>query len=213
MLGAGNDTLTIDSTLQPGGDFNPLTGAREQLAHHGGVTAVHGGGNALLFVDGTFTAAAGPADAVGSVVQLTRDDGLMWTRYGFLVGQQVTLPNGSSYTVTGFKTRQFRRRHAPARRRPGADAGALVGELAVSDYLAVTSTSSTSLLRQRHPAGERAGVAEPRLRGRRVGLRPGHRRPHDHRLRERPVAEPVRRDAARRRDPARRRRGAAEQRR
>ena len=61
MLGAGNDTLNIQSTLQPGGDFNPITGLRGELAHHGGITAVQGGGNALLRVDGTFelTAASG----------------------------------------------------------------------------------------------------------------------------------------------------------
>src|SRR5262249_23356895 len=51
MLGAGNDHLAIQSTLQPGGDFNPVTGQRGELAHHGGITAVHGGGNALLKVD------------------------------------------------------------------------------------------------------------------------------------------------------------------
>ena len=46
LLGEGNDHLTIQSTLQPGGDFNPITGLRGELAHHGGITAVHGGGNA-----------------------------------------------------------------------------------------------------------------------------------------------------------------------
>ena len=149
MLGAGNDHLSIDSTLQPGGDFNPITGAREQLAHHGGITAVHGGGNALLKVDGTFTAAAAPADAVGSVVQLTRDDGLMWTRYGFLVGQQVTLPNGASYTITGFKTVNFTGDTILLGGGP-ALAGALAGEVAVSDYLVVTGTFTP--VGQRHPA-------------------------------------------------------------
>jgi len=58
MLGQGNDHLTIASTLQPGGDFNPITGLRGELAHHGGITAVHGGGNQPLKVDGTFTEAA-----------------------------------------------------------------------------------------------------------------------------------------------------------
>jgi hypothetical protein len=102
MLGAGNDTLTIQSTLQPGGDFNPITALRGELAHHGGVTAVHGGGNALLRVDGTFelTPASGPP--AGTVAKLVRQDGLSWQRYGFQVGQQVTLANGVSYTVTGF---------------------------------------------------------------------------------------------------------------
>jgi hypothetical protein len=35
MLGAGNDHLAIQSTLQPGGDVNPITGLRGELAHHG----------------------------------------------------------------------------------------------------------------------------------------------------------------------------------
>ena len=52
MLGQGNDQLSIASTLQPGGDFNPITGLRGELAHHGGITAVHGGGNQPLKVDG-----------------------------------------------------------------------------------------------------------------------------------------------------------------
>src|SRR6185503_10020673 len=95
LLGAGNDHLTIASTLQPGGDFNPIDGTRGQLAHHGGITAVHGGGNALLQVNGTFDFAAG---------QITRRDGLAWTTYGFAIGQQVTIPGGGSYTVTGFTT-------------------------------------------------------------------------------------------------------------
>ncbi|HET7128184.1 MAG TPA: hypothetical protein VFJ93_03815, partial [Gaiellaceae bacterium] len=101
LLGAGNDTLTIQSTLQQGGDFNPITGLRGELAHHGGITAVSGGGNALLRVDGTFelTSASGPA---GTTAQLVRQDGLSWQRYGFQVGQEITLANGASYTITGF---------------------------------------------------------------------------------------------------------------
>ena len=143
LLGAGNDRLTIDSTLQPGGDFNPITGLRGELAHHGGVTAVHGGGNALLMVDGTFTATAAPADPLGSVVRLTRDDGLAWTRYGFQVGQQVTLPNGSSYTVTGFRTGTYA---GDTMLLGGGSAllGALAGQVAVSDQLAVTGAFQLS---------------------------------------------------------------------
>ncbi|MCA1841353.1 MAG: hypothetical protein LC723_13695, partial [Actinobacteria bacterium] len=131
MMGAGNDHLNIQSTLQPGGDFNPITGMRGELAHHGGITAVHAGGNALQKVKGNFETAAG---------QITRKDGLAWTKYGFAIGQQVTLPNGSSYTVTGF---------APAgiygtgdtmliAGGPALSAGTLSGVVAVSDYLQVT---------------------------------------------------------------------------
>ena len=143
MLGAGNDHLAIQSTLQPGGDFNPITGQRGELAHHGGVTAVHGGGNALLKVDGTFTLTAAAPDSVGSVVALARNDGLSWAKYGFVVGQQVTLPDGSSYTITGVAPTFL---HAPGDTLllggGPALSGTQSGELAVSDYLAVTSTFS-----------------------------------------------------------------------
>ncbi|MFZ1880264.1 MAG: Calx-beta domain-containing protein [Gaiellaceae bacterium] len=145
MLGAGNDHLSIQSTLQPGPDFNPITGSRdgEQLAHHGGITAVHGGGNALLEVDGTFEVTG----LGGAQAQVTRTDGLAWTRYGFQVGQRITLPDGSSYTVTGFAASSY-----------GAGSTMLLdggpvrsvatqtvnGEVAVSDFLAVTSTFTLS---------------------------------------------------------------------
>ncbi|HEV8460189.1 MAG TPA: Calx-beta domain-containing protein [Gaiellaceae bacterium] len=142
MLGQGNDKLTIASTLQPGGDFNPITGLRGELAHHGGITAVHGGGNQPLRVDGTFTIAAATPDAAGSLFKLTRNDGLPWARYGFVVGQQITLPDGHSYTITGVASSYVRG--------PGdtlllggvaqVEAPAQAGEVAVSDYLAVTGT-------------------------------------------------------------------------
>ena len=105
LLGAGNDHLAIQSTLQPGGDFNPITGQRGELAHHGGITAVHGGGNALLKVDGHVRPRrADRRHDSATVAQITRNDGLSWARYGFVVGQQVTLPDGRSYTITGFAT-------------------------------------------------------------------------------------------------------------
>src|SRR6185503_1656223 len=76
MLGQGNDHLSIASTLQPGGDFNPITGLRGELAHHGGITAVHGGGNALLKVDGTFELRSMPFDPVtGTMAKIVRQDG------------------------------------------------------------------------------------------------------------------------------------------
>ncbi|MDX6679730.1 MAG: large repetitive protein, partial [Solirubrobacteraceae bacterium] len=146
MLGAGNDRLDIQSTLQPGGDFNPITGARGELAHHGGITAVHGGGNALLKVDGIFdlAAPAGAPAGTGTVAQITRNDGLGWARVGFAVGQQVTLANGRSYTVTGFTTTTGKYGPGDTMFLGGGTAvGALStisGEVAVSDQLAVTST-------------------------------------------------------------------------
>ncbi|HEY6031932.1 MAG TPA: hypothetical protein VIU44_15285, partial [Gaiellaceae bacterium] len=138
MLGAGNDTLTIGSTLQPGGDFNPITGVRGELAHHGGITAVHGGGNALLDVDGSFDISAG---------QVVRTDGLSWQRYGFVAGQEITLPNGNSYTVTGFGTGTYGdgdTMYLAGGPTLPAVTQTISGLLAVSDYLAVTSTFQLS---------------------------------------------------------------------
>ena len=69
MLGQGNDTLNIESTLQT-------------TARHGGITMVHGGGNALLKVTGTF-------DLTGNTIR--RTDGASWSKAGFEIGQQITL--------------------------------------------------------------------------------------------------------------------------
>ena len=71
LLGEGNDRLTIRSTLVPGAD----TAEDDKLpagipALHGGLTTVHGGGNALLAVTGTFT-----VTTVGGVGRVTRTDG------------------------------------------------------------------------------------------------------------------------------------------
>ena len=142
LLGAGNDHLDIASTLQPGGDFNPITGQRGELAHHGGITAVHGGGNALLKVDGTFDLGPAPfGSPSGTVGRITRTDGLMWTRYGFAVGQQITLPDGTSYTITGFATGAYGSGDTLLLGGGAAIAAKTVGgEVAVSDFLAVTGT-------------------------------------------------------------------------
>ena len=94
LLGEGNDTLTIESTLVPGPDG---TGA---VAVHGGITVVHGGGNSLLEVRGDFS-------VNGS--SITRLDGVDWADAGFDLGQQVmidgevvgviTTINGDTITV------------------------------------------------------------------------------------------------------------------
>ena len=100
MLGQGNDQLAILGSLVPGPDHDPLTGAQTTVSTHGGVTAVHGGGNALLQVNANFTLTTVSGNAV-----LTRVDGLKWSDYGFTVGQRVLLstPNGAAaFTVTGF---------------------------------------------------------------------------------------------------------------
>ena len=170
MLGAGNDHADdrqhapARRRLQP--DHRPARAARAPRRRHGRARrrqrAAHGRRERSL---------PRRRPRTRRVVQLTRDDGLMWTRYGFQVGQQVTLPNGSSYTITGFKTVNYRRRHDAARRRPDADRSAR-GRARVSDYLAVTSTFTLS--GQRRPALERPGVAEPRLRGRPAVFIPGY---------------------------------------
>ena len=49
---------------------------------HGGITVIHGGGNALLTLTGSMTGGAG---------SLTRSDGLAWSADGFVVGQRVQL--------------------------------------------------------------------------------------------------------------------------
>lgn len=94
MLGQGNDRLDILSTLVPGPDHN-ADGSLGSVATHGGITTVHGGGNALISRSGVFDVAPGA---------ITRADGLSWIKAGFAVGQQITLTGdfAGSYTVTGF---------------------------------------------------------------------------------------------------------------
>ena len=85
LLGKGNDRLTVTSTMVPGIDAS--TGV---VANHGGITTVHGGGNSLLAVKGTF-------DLAGSSV--TRTDGVSWASAGFAPGQLVTI-SGVAGTFT-----------------------------------------------------------------------------------------------------------------
>ena len=60
---------------------------------------MHGGGNALLAVTGTFT-----VTTVAGVGRVTRTDGVAWTTAGFAVGNRVNLPGYAvgAFTVTGF---------------------------------------------------------------------------------------------------------------
>src|SRR5262249_51139840 len=101
MLGQGNDSLDIEGTLVPGPDHDPLTGAETTVSTHGGITAVHGGGNALLEVDGKFTF----SNIGNGNAELARTDLLAWDKYGLAIGERVVLrtPAGAAtFTVTGF---------------------------------------------------------------------------------------------------------------
>src|SRR5262249_9879595 len=101
MLGEGNDSLDIKGTLVPGPDHDPLTGAETTVSTHGGITAVHGGGNALLKVDGKFTF----TNSGNGNAELARTDLLGWDKYGFAIGERVMVrtPGGAAtFTVVGF---------------------------------------------------------------------------------------------------------------
>jgi hypothetical protein len=107
FLGSGNDRFTIVSTLVPALEIanNGAPGcvglACAKVASHGGITTVHGGGNAPLQITGTFdtTASAGSAPAA-----ITRRDGVDWTTAGFAIGQQVSLGGAvaGTFAITGF---------------------------------------------------------------------------------------------------------------
>src|SRR5207302_3995540 len=101
FLGSGNDHLDVQSTLIPGPDHN-ADGTLGLVSEHGGMTTVHGGGNAPLQLiannGGSFDTFAG---AQPGTYQLVRSDGLNWAIDGFAVGQQVLLNDGGtvgSYT-------------------------------------------------------------------------------------------------------------------
>ena len=68
LLGKGNDHLTITSTLVPGLDHNPDGTLGTLVAVHGGITTVHGGGNSLLSITGTFTVSGHTSHARQRVV-------------------------------------------------------------------------------------------------------------------------------------------------
>jgi Ca2+-binding RTX toxin-like protein len=98
FLGSGNDTFTIKSTLVPGAEL--ANNGTLRVASHGGLTTVHGGGNAPLQIAGTFDTTAG---------QITRNDGVDWRSGGFAVGQQITMLTTTgggvitrSFTIIGF---------------------------------------------------------------------------------------------------------------
>ncbi len=101
LLGQGNDTLRIQSTLTPGadtaGDDRAPTGIP---ALYGGLTLVQGGGNSLIQVSGSFAVSSDGAGG-GAV---TRADRATWASAGFAVGARVNLP-GYQYgvfTIVGF---------------------------------------------------------------------------------------------------------------
>src|SRR5690606_3061819 len=72
-------------------------------AVHGGITTVHGGGNSLIQVIGTFSRPG--------ATTLRRDDGVSWASAGFVVGQVLTVNgvgvgtisalSGDTLTITG----------------------------------------------------------------------------------------------------------------
>ena len=73
LLGEGNDRLTVTSTLVPGADRNP-DGSLGAVAVHGGITTVHGGGNARSRCAARSRSAA---------TTITRTDGVSWASAGF----------------------------------------------------------------------------------------------------------------------------------
>src|SRR5262249_16878081 len=100
FLGANNDKLDINSTLIPGPDHN-ADGTIGLVSEHGGLTTIHGGGNAplQLISNAGFDTYNGPQ---AGTYNLVRDDGLKWVEDGFAVGQQVLLSEGGivgSYTI------------------------------------------------------------------------------------------------------------------
>ncbi|HEX5279640.1 MAG TPA: hypothetical protein VFW28_06150 [Micropepsaceae bacterium] len=144
LLGQGNDNLDIQGTLVPGPDHNPLTGAETTVSTHGGITAVHGGGNALLQASGlfSFTAAVGDGNA-----QLARTDLLDWTQYGFTAGQRIVLstPGGAAaFTITGFADQTGGTKSimllAGASANVPTQSTAFTGSIAVVDALSVSGS-------------------------------------------------------------------------
>src|SRR5207249_1861388 len=101
LLGQGNDTFTIKSTLVPGAEL--ANNGTMRVASHGGLTTVHGGGNSPLQVAGTFDITAGATAAI------TRTDGVDWRTAGFAAGQQIMVMEtvgasvvARSFTIVGF---------------------------------------------------------------------------------------------------------------
>ena len=137
LLGQGNDHLTIVSTMVPGPDHNP-DGTPNRAAAHGGVTAVHGGGDALLQITGTFDA-SNPTGSTGKVLRL---DGLSWSDAGFAVGQQITFTGGLSGTfmISGFGDSSYGPGSALFLNSAFGTTGlAIAASVSVSDSLQVTT--------------------------------------------------------------------------
>src|SRR5262249_37397812 len=140
LLGSGNDHFTVQNTMVPGPDHN-ADGSLGKVAAHGGITAVHGGGNSLLqLADGAFeTHPANPGDPAGTTGRLVRADGVTWADFGFAVGQQVVLTGGvaGTFTVTGF---------ANSSNLPGhvGDVLLLGGASSLTNQLNVTATISVT---------------------------------------------------------------------
>ena len=90
------------TTACTGAALNSASGITQNFSvagSHGGLTVVHGGGNALLETSGRMNAANG----AGGTGSLTRLDGLGWQEDGFAIGQRVQI-NGETGTrlVLGF---------------------------------------------------------------------------------------------------------------
>jgi hypothetical protein len=131
LLGSGNDDLTIHSTLTPGPDTNP-DGSVGQVANHGGLTVVHGGGNRPLTNEPEVSIQ--PGTGVTDPHRLTRTDGHHWGELGFAIGQTVAIlvadEVAGTWTVVGFDA-------------DGDDHGAVLlvaGEDTMPDLSAVRST-------------------------------------------------------------------------
>jgi hypothetical protein len=150
MLGAGNDNFTVTSTMIPG-PFHNEDGTVGPMATHGGITAIHGGGNQLLQVVGTTDANAAFDVSPGQIV---REDGLSWAASGFTVGQQVLVNlsgtlgvTTGSYTVTGFGdvsggAGSVMFLSAASGSPPLPTEKGATGVVSVTDYLQVTATSN-----------------------------------------------------------------------
>jgi hypothetical protein len=108
MMGQGNDHLQISGSLVPGpfvnDDGTPCLNADGTPCTfvHGGLTVVQGGGAEPLAVPGPF----GIATTTGGYT-ITRTDGLPWSAFEFVVGQELLFgasPYGSITTGTPFGT-------------------------------------------------------------------------------------------------------------
>ena len=112
-------TLTLEGAPLNAGTRSVTVGV---VALHGGLTTVHGGGNSLLQIAGTFDVTAD---------RIVRRDGLSWTAAGFVAGQHITLtgPLAGTYAVLGFANSSY-----------GVGTALLLGGPALTPQVAVAST-------------------------------------------------------------------------